>query len=357
MRDIRFNRRIYRRLHIAISCLLGICNSALAQDINRDAMNDSSTVLFTTTTPIKTFSDCETFKIGLFKTAGYEFVGARLGFVGYSYDIIEPTSNLAIFEQYDILYLPTGWAQLTIGDLADFEANADDFKSFVFSGGSLVVEQPNPFQQANDQVSPSLLPYPILFDNEYNTDDMPVDIRLPGHPLTEGFEEDELPFPADQMIEIDPNYYVLTRGRISRSPALVVAKYGAGKVVVLGYSISISGIFTVSNDFSRALVNWAGNCGLTGLEENSWHNLPLSLTPTIFEENTTIRFELKESNSIELQVFDVRGQRIETIVAQDLAAGKHEFRWQAQGYQSGLYLCKLVSANGKYRGSEKFLIH
>ncbi len=337
---------------------MSFADLAFGQDQNNDALeaNLVSVPIFDEQHRIS--SDCELLQIGLFETGAFENVSARLDSLGYNYTLIAPTSDIDVFELYDIIYLPSNWAQVSIGHLDELESNAEDFKSYVHDGGSLVVEQANPFQQPNHQVRPALLPYPILFDNSYNLSDMPLVIVDDQHPLTKGFAPEELPFPADQMIEVDSNYQVLTRGLVSGAPGMVVTEFGTGKVLVLGYSLSLTGTFTVSDNFGHALMEWAGSCGLTvGLNEDlEPNNSSLNLNPNVFNANTLITINLAEAGNAQVRIFDSRGMLLETVVSEELEAGTHRLNWQAERYQNGLYFCELVSGNGRYRNRTKFFI-
>lgn len=64
--------------------------------------------------------------------------------------------------------------------------------------------------------------------------------------------------------------------------------------------------------------------------------------PNPFNPSTTIAFELGHKSYIQLSIFNVVGQRIKTIYAGELAAGGHDFKWNArndfgQQISSGVY--------------------
>lgn len=69
----------------------------------------------------------------------------------------------------------------------------------------------------------------------------------------------------------------------------------------------------------------------------------LTAAPTPFNPATVFRFDLRRSGRTRLDIHDVRGRRVDTLVDADLAAGLHEAVWQPRGLASGTYLARLVT--------------
>ena len=68
--------------------------------------------------------------------------------------------------------------------------------------------------------------------------------------------------------------------------------------------------------------------------------------PNPFNPSTTIRFSLpKNFDKIKLEIFDVNGKLITTLINNSLAAGTYEFKWETNGLTSGVYFYKLTSDN------------
>jgi photosystem II stability/assembly factor-like uncharacterized protein len=63
--------------------------------------------------------------------------------------------------------------------------------------------------------------------------------------------------------------------------------------------------------------------------------------PNPFNSTTTIIFNLSKSNFITVEVYNILGKKIETLVKGKRPAGKQEITWQAQNQSSGIYLCRL----------------
>jgi hypothetical protein len=67
--------------------------------------------------------------------------------------------------------------------------------------------------------------------------------------------------------------------------------------------------------------------------------------PNPFNPTTTIRYELPAESKVSVQVYDVLGQVVATLVDGIQAAGKKEVHWNAAGSSSGVYLCRLAATN------------
>lgn len=68
--------------------------------------------------------------------------------------------------------------------------------------------------------------------------------------------------------------------------------------------------------------------------------------PNPFNPQTQIRFTLGDPGRVELAIYDLRGQKIRTLIAGELPAGPHAAAWagideQGRGVASGLYLLRL----------------
>ena len=76
--------------------------------------------------------------------------------------------------------------------------------------------------------------------------------------------------------------------------------------------------------------------------------------PNPFNPQTVIRFELVHAGHVDLSVYDVRGQRVHTLVSQQMSAGSHEATFVADGISSGVYYYVLES--GGRRELQKMLL-
>lgn len=65
--------------------------------------------------------------------------------------------------------------------------------------------------------------------------------------------------------------------------------------------------------------------------------------PNPFNPSTTVRFSLPSEERITLAVFDVMGREVGRLAEGRYAAGEHSVAWDASGFASGIYLCRLTA--------------
>ncbi|MCD4827912.1 MAG: right-handed parallel beta-helix repeat-containing protein [Candidatus Cloacimonetes bacterium] len=70
----------------------------------------------------------------------------------------------------------------------------------------------------------------------------------------------------------------------------------------------------------------------------------LSSRPNPFNPSTTINYSLPADGHVEVSIFNVRGQKVATLVDERLQAGEHAITWEAGGFASGIYLCRMQTA-------------
>ena len=78
--------------------------------------------------------------------------------------------------------------------------------------------------------------------------------------------------------------------------------------------------------------------------------------PNPFNPSTTIRFNVgvETLHATSLQIFDITGRVVETLVDGVIDPGEHEVVWDASGFSSGVYFAKFVS--GKNRQIQKMIL-
>ncbi len=67
-----------------------------------------------------------------------------------------------------------------------------------------------------------------------------------------------------------------------------------------------------------------------------YHNFPNPFNPT-----TTIRFDLPEDNNVKIEVFNILGQKVRTLVNEFYKGGIHEVQFNSRGLASGVYIYRL----------------
>ncbi|MBU0561488.1 MAG: T9SS type A sorting domain-containing protein, partial [Bacteroidetes bacterium] len=57
-----------------------------------------------------------------------------------------------------------------------------------------------------------------------------------------------------------------------------------------------------------------------------------------FNPKTVIKFQVPSSKFIKLEVFDILGREIQTLVNAPMSAGEHEVTFNGSGLPSGVYI-------------------
>jgi len=71
---------------------------------------------------------------------------------------------------------------------------------------------------------------------------------------------------------------------------------------------------------------------------------------------TSIDIVLPETDKINLQVFDLMGRLVKTVVNEYLNTGKHTLEINTTSFISGIYFFKITSDSGKYNTAKKFIV-
>ena len=86
--------------------------------------------------------------------------------------------------------------------------------------------------------------------------------------------------------------------------------------------------------------------------------------PNPFNPSTTIRFDIsvdtrlgsraESMDAVSLQIFDITGRMVETLVNEKLKPGQHQIQWNASQHPSGLYFLKMES--GTFTKTQKLIL-
>jgi len=82
--------------------------------------------------------------------------------------------------------------------------------------------------------------------------------------------------------------------------------------------------------------------------------------PNPFNPTTTINYQIKKSGKVELNIYNIKGQKVKTLVNKQEAIGLYQIMWNGKdnannSVSSGVYFYKL-SINGKSEPSRKCLL-
>ena len=67
--------------------------------------------------------------------------------------------------------------------------------------------------------------------------------------------------------------------------------------------------------------------------------------PNPYNPATVIRFSVAAKQAISLQIFDITGRLVKTIINEPFAPGEHEVTWQAGHLPSGTYFMQMKSGD------------
>ena len=107
------------------------------------------------------------------------------------------------------------------------------------------------------------------------------------------------------------------------------------------------GLVTYHPDFQSGMI-WIDQA--TDVEEDG-NNLPLHFAldqnfPNPFNPTTTIAFSTDRREHVRLEIFDILGRSVATLVDGVLPSGRYEQAWEANSEPSGTYFYRLSTSNG-----------
>ena len=96
---------------------------------------------------------------------------------------------------------------------------------------------------------------------------------------------------------------------------------------------------------------------MTGIEQllivgNSYiisNNYPNPFNPT-----TTIKYPLPKSEKVKIEIFNLLGQKISTLLNKQMPAGSHEVEFTAKDLPSGVYLYRIEA--GEFHETKKMIL-
>ena len=108
--------------------------------------------------------------------------------------------------------------------------------------------------------------------------------------------------------------------------------------------VYVGGNFTTAGDVASAYIaRW--NSAASRIEQIS-ADVPKTFLleqnyPNPFNPSTTIRYQLPVASEVKLEVYDVLGKKVATLVSERQAAGYYQYVWNANGLTSGVYFYRL----------------
>ncbi|MCP4632000.1 MAG: T9SS type A sorting domain-containing protein [candidate division Zixibacteria bacterium] len=113
---------------------------------------------------------------------------------------------------------------------------------------------------------------------------------------------------------------------------------------------SSSGLATIYNDDPWEVYFTGFNVGDYQLDRSDLENIPQEFilyqnNPNPFNTSTKISFALPNQSDVRIDIYNLAGQKIETLIDRNIRAGHHNITWDASTYSSGVYFYKLTANN------------
>ncbi|MEX2605437.1 MAG: T9SS type A sorting domain-containing protein, partial [Gracilimonas sp.] len=106
-----------------------------------------------------------------------------------------------------------------------------------------------------------------------------------------------------------------------------------------------------ANDPANSLIEIPVTLEVNDAVSNEITNQPKEISleqnyPNPFNPSTVISYQLEENSEISLQVFDMLGREVATLVnGERRAAGEHKVTFEAGNLSSGIYIYRLKTAS------------
>ena len=65
--------------------------------------------------------------------------------------------------------------------------------------------------------------------------------------------------------------------------------------------------------------------------------------PNPFNPSATVQFDIREWSRVQLDVYDIKGALVETLLDRKLTPGSHSYRWQPSSISAGVYFLRLTT--------------
>lgn len=76
--------------------------------------------------------------------------------------------------------------------------------------------------------------------------------------------------------------------------------------------------------------------------------------PNPFNPATNFEFSIPQDCRVKLEIYNILGQRVATVLDDNLSAGDYKVNWKSDGFASGVYLYRLIA--GEYEITRKLTI-
>ncbi|MGA9291323.1 MAG: ScyD/ScyE family protein [Ignavibacteriaceae bacterium] len=134
----------------------------------------------------------------------------------------------------------------------------------------------------------------------------------------------------------------------------VLAKCDIAEIIVYDTVLSDPDQSTIEKYLSNKY-----NITVTGVEDSQNKNIPESYTlyqnyPNPFNPSTTIKFSIPQASFVTLNVYDILGKQITTLVNNEKPAGNYSINFNASNLPSGVYFYRMQA--GSFASTKKFVL-
>ncbi len=159
-------------------------------------------------------------------------------------------------------------------------------------------------------------------------------------------------------------FIVILRIIPQREYLLINGANGNIRATIRENGIGISGIADIDNDGNDEILSIQNNSlKIYGLQEATAIDgkgiVPTKFSlsqnyPNPFNAQTTISYYLPSESEVTIDIFDILGRKIETLVTGSLPAGQHSIIWNADKASSGMYFYRIET--GSYSDTKRCLL-
>jgi hypothetical protein len=114
-------------------------------------------------------------------------------------------------------------------------------------------------------------------------------------------------------------------------------------------------VSTVNKDYAAEvtkismgmLIALNGTGSPTQIHEEDASVLHVGNYPNPFNNHTSIRFELKTPDNVEISIFEPKGNLIQILTNEYMQSGFHTLTWNSEELASGVYFCKIKTSQNE----------
>jgi serine protease AprX len=133
-------------------------------------------------------------------------------------------------------------------------------------------------------------------------------------------------------------FYTVTQGPYDLQPVLHATFKPTANVTRADFAVIVTRTFTGWNELAAATTS--------ALQIAEATNKKAMAYPNPFAETTTIQFGLESDGFVTVDVLDIMGKKIRTLVSETRQSGRHEVQFDGSALPSGTYLYR-INTNGK----------